>query len=204
MKTLVIASGKGGVGKTTLAAHLAIAAEAAGAGHVAILDTDPQGSLSKWWNKRKAPTPLFAGIVGSLSDTLAGLADRGVALAIVDTPPALSASIAATVAAADLVLVPVTPSPLDLEAVGATVGIVQSAGKAYAFVVNRGRRNSLLTADTAEALQRHGEVANAIVEDRLDFRTGLIQGQTAQEYAPKGRAAAEMAELWAYVAGRLA
>ena len=58
--------------------------------------------------------------------------------------------------------------------------------------------------DTADALQRHGRVAPVIVEDRLDYRTGMIQGQTAQEYAPKGKAAVEMHDLWQYTAGRLA
>src|SRR3954452_12238117 len=118
MKTLVLASAKGGVGKSTLSAHLAIAAEAAGVGSVVLLDTDPQASLSKWWNKRRADTPGFAGIKGSLSATLAQLDKAGIALAIIDTPPSLSASIDATVRVADLVLIPVTPSPIDLEAIG--------------------------------------------------------------------------------------
>jgi len=203
MKVIVLASAKGGVGKSTLSAHLAIAAEAAGAGPVVLLDTDPQASLSKWWNKRQAETPGFAGIKGGLAATLAGLAKSGMALAIVDTPPALSASIEATVATADLVLIPVTPSPIDLEAVGSTVSIVVAAKRQSAFVVNKAKRNSLLTADTADALQRHGEVAPVLVEDRLDYRTGMIQGNTAQEYAPKGKAAVEMRDLWAYVARRL-
>ncbi|MFB8916248.1 nucleotide-binding protein, partial [Xanthomonas phaseoli] len=60
MKTLVLASQKGGAGKTTLAAHLAIAAELAGAGPVVLIDTDPQGSLSAWWNSRDANTPALA------------------------------------------------------------------------------------------------------------------------------------------------
>ena len=204
MRTIVIASGKGGVGKTTLAAHLAIAAEAARAGPVVLLDTDPQASLAKWWNKRQAETPGFSAIPEGLPATLAALAEMNIALAIVDTPPAMTASIEATVAGADLVLIPVTPSPIDLEAVGATVEIVNRVGRPMAFIVNKGRRNTLLTMDTADALQRHGRVAPVIVEDRLDYRTGMIQGQTAQEYAPKGKAAVEMHNLWQYTAGRLA
>jgi hypothetical protein len=124
-------------------------------------------------------------------------------MAIVDAPPALSASIEATVETADLVLIPVTPSPIDLEAVGSTVNIVANTRRQSAFIVNKAKRNSLLTADTAEALQRHGDVAPVLVDDRLDYRTGMIQGNTAQEYAPKGKAAVEMRDLWAYVARRL-
>ena len=59
MHVLVIASRKGGAGKTTLAGHLAVEAERAGAGQVAVIDTDLQGSLADWWNARAAPTPLF-------------------------------------------------------------------------------------------------------------------------------------------------
>jgi hypothetical protein len=57
MRILTIASQKGGAGKTTLTAHLAVEAERTGAGPVAVVDTDPQGSLAAWWNSREAPTP---------------------------------------------------------------------------------------------------------------------------------------------------
>lgn len=60
MRTMVLASQKGGSGKTTLAAHLAVALERAGQGPAVRIDTDPQGSLSRWWNKREAPSPAFA------------------------------------------------------------------------------------------------------------------------------------------------
>ena len=59
MQVLVIASQKGGAGKTTLAGHLAVQADLVGAGPVALIDTDRQGSLSAWWNVRKAQTPQF-------------------------------------------------------------------------------------------------------------------------------------------------
>jgi chromosome partitioning protein len=169
-----------------------------------LLDTDPQASLAKWWNKRQSETPGFAGIKGGLRATLAGLEKSGTKLVIIDTPPSMASSIDATIAVASFVLIPVTPSPIDLEAVGSTVDVVRGSGKPYAFVVNKSKRNSLLTSDTAEALTRHGEVAPVLVEDRLDYRTGMIQGGTAQEYAPKGKAATEMRNLWSYVARRLA
>jgi chromosome partitioning protein len=59
MRVVVFASQKGGSGKTTLAGHIGVQAELAGAGPVALIDTDPQGSLAKWWNCREAATPAF-------------------------------------------------------------------------------------------------------------------------------------------------
>jgi hypothetical protein len=91
MKVLALTSQKGGSGKTTLAGHLAVAAEAAGAGPVALIDTDPQGSLTDWWNARDAHTPAFlSASVESLEADLARARDLGFALVVIDTPPAIT------------------------------------------------------------------------------------------------------------------
>ena len=64
MHVIVLASQKGGAGKTTLAAHIAVAAEAAGDGPVVLIDADPQGSLSAWWNVREAQVPALCELLG--------------------------------------------------------------------------------------------------------------------------------------------
>ena len=87
MRILALVSQKGGVGKTTLAGHLAVEAERGGS-TVAMLDTDPQGSLAAWWNSREAEAPLFVG--GSLAELrqqLTELEAMGVDLVVIDTPP---------------------------------------------------------------------------------------------------------------------
>src|SRR6266487_2069519 len=118
MDILTIASQKGGAGKTTLAAHLAVEAERCGAGPVAVVDTDPQGSLAAWWNQRVADTPLFAAVeVAQLADHMVALQRQRVNLVVIDTPPALLDVIRAAIAVADLVLIPARPSPHDLRAV---------------------------------------------------------------------------------------
>src|SRR5512135_3722777 len=127
MHVLVLASQKGGAGKTTLAAHLGVAAEAAGDGPAVLIDTDPQGSLSAWWNVREADTPSLAPTtIADLPAKLGALAEACYAVAVVDTPPAITDAIGAVVASADLVLIPTRPSPHDLRAVGSTVMLAQA------------------------------------------------------------------------------
>lgn len=204
MQVIVLASQKGGVGKTTTAAHLAIAAEVAGDGPIVLIDTDPQGSLSAWWNVRVADTPALAPTtIADLPTKLAALAAAGYAFAIVDTPPAITDSIGAVVRSADLVLIPTRPSPHDLRAVGSTVELVQAAAKPFAFIVTQAKPNARLTVQAVAALSAHGPVAPAIVHDRVDYAGSMTDGRTVQETDAKGRSAVEMAELWAFVKTRM-
>ena len=86
MKVIVMASQKGGAGKTTLAFHLAVAAEARGAGPVVLIDTDPQATLTQWWAKRGGESPQMAPAdIATLQDTLGELRTAGFALAVIDT-----------------------------------------------------------------------------------------------------------------------
>ena len=124
MHTVVLASQKGGSGKTTLSGHLAVEAERGGSGPVALIDTDPQGSLAAWWNVRESKTPVFVKVESmELADALSELRSAGIRLAIVDTPPAITGAISKVVSCAHLVVVPTRPGPHDLRAVGATVDI---------------------------------------------------------------------------------
>ncbi len=119
MHVIAFASQKGGSGKTTLAGHIAVEAERRGAGPVALIDTDPQGSLSQWWNAREAERPFFVRASDKgLEADLDKLRDGGVRLVIVDTPPAITATIGHVIAQAELVVIPTRPSPLDLRDAG--------------------------------------------------------------------------------------
>ncbi len=103
MKTIVFASQKGGAGKTTLAAHLAVAAEKAGDGPCVLIDTDPQASLSDWWNGRADEAPAFAPMaLKELAEKLEALGKIGFSFAFIDTPPAITEAIRSVVAQADL------------------------------------------------------------------------------------------------------
>lgn len=200
MYTVVVASQKGGVGKTTIAGHLAVMAEMAGAGPVALIDTDPQGSLAAWWNERTAETPLFAQVdIDRLKDHLAALAKAGIALTIVDTPPSVTSLIEKVLAVADLVIIPTRPSPHDLRAVGSTVDLVERAGKKMVFVLNGAANRAKIAGEAAIALSQHGTVAPVTLYQRVDFASSMIDGRTVQEIDAKAKSAIEVADLFEYV-----
>ncbi|EOM3171040.1 TPA: ParA family protein [Pseudomonas aeruginosa] len=204
MKVLVLASQKGGAGKTTLAAHLAVAASQDGAGPAVLIDTDPQGSLSAWWNSREADTPALASAtLTELPAKLEALAEAGFKLAVIDTPPAITAAIRDVVKLADLVLIPTRPSPHDLRAVGSTVDIAQEAGRPFSFAVTQAKPNARLTVQAVAALSAHGAVAPAIVHDRVDYAASMVDGRTVQETDPKSRSAEEVNQLFAFVQERM-
>ena len=204
MYTIVAASQKGGSGKTTLSGHLAVEASRAGAGEIALIDTDPQGSLAHWWNARTAPEPRFvkAGLP-DLDQALEGLRRMGIKIAVIDTPPAITQSISQVVAHADLVIVPTRPSPHDLRAVGATVDIAERHGKPLVFVINAATPRARITGESAVALSQHGTVAPVTIHHRTDFAASMIDGRTVGEVVPGSQSAKEISDLWVYIQDRL-
>lgn len=204
MRVLAVASQKGGSGKTTLSGHLAVQAERAGAGPVVLLDTDPQGSLSDWWNERAAAVPAFAQTtVAQLIVDIDRLSAQGFRLAIIDTPPAITMAIQSVIAVADLIVIPTRPSPHDLRAAGATVEMCERAGKPLVFVVNGATPRARITHQAVLALSQHGAVAPVIVHHRTDFAASMIDGRTVMECDRASKSAAEVAALWLYVRDRL-
>jgi chromosome partitioning protein len=204
MRTIVVASRKGGAGKTTLTGHIAVEAQQRGAGPVAIIDMDPMGSLAAWWNERAANTPVCADVgQGGLSTALATLKASGIKLVVIDTPPFATTEVAAIVGEASLVIVPVVPSPHDLRAIGETIDVVEGQGKPMVFVVNNASTNGKLTLQAVTALSQHGTVAPSVLHSRQDYRSAMIKGRTAGEVFPKSKSASEISELWAYIETRL-
>lgn len=204
MRVLALASQKGGSGKTTLSGHLAVQAQRAGAGPVVLIDIDPQGSLSDWWNEREAELPAFAHTtVARLAADLETLRQQGFRLAVIDTPPAITMAIQSVIAVAELIVIPTRPSPHDLRAVGATVDLCDRAGKPLIFVVNAATPKARITAETAVALSQHGTVAPVTLHHRTDFASSMIDGRTVMELDPRSKSAAEVAALWEYICDRL-
>ncbi len=204
MFVMSLASQKGGSGKTTLAGHIAVEAERRGAGPVAVIDADPQGSLAGWWNARAAETPLFARTSPlELGRDIREMRASGIKLLIIDTPPAITATISRVIELSDLVIIPARPSPHDLRALGRTVQLAEDLDIPVVFVVSCAFARARITSEAAIALSQHGTVAPAIIHQRSDFASSMIDGRTVMEISRKSRSAAEIALLWEYLGNRL-
>jgi chromosome partitioning protein len=212
MQVIVVASRKGGAGKTSITAHLAVQAEAVGDGRVAVIDADPMAGLTGWYDARAAETPICvepeALKTHGIAATLKSLRASGVGWVFVDTAPSASNDVGKLIAAADLVLVPVIPSPNDLRAVGETLDLVDSAGKPVLFVVNNAATHAKLTNQALTLLSQHGTVAAVegtpvIIKTRTDFRSSMTDGRTVMEIKATSKSAEEIAALWVAVKARL-
>ena len=204
MRVLAFTSQKGGSGKTTLSGHIAVQAELSGAGPVVLVDTDPQGSLTEWWNEREAPTPAFAQTnISRLLTDLDELKAQGFKLAVIDTPPAITLAIQSVIAVSDLIIIPTRPSPHDLRAAGGTVELADRTDKPFMFVVNGATPRARITSDAAIALSQHGTVAPITLHHRTEYASAMIDGRTVMEVNPNGKSADEVEELWDYINDRL-
>jgi chromosome partitioning protein len=143
-----------------------------------------------------------------LQATLADLRAAGVQLVIIDTAPSASNDVGEVVAAADLVLIPVIPSPNDFRAIGETLDLIDEAGKPALFVVNNAAANAKLTNQALTLLSQHGTVAAVddqpvIIRTRTDFRSSMTDGRTVGELKATSKSAEEVANLWTAVKARL-
>ncbi len=204
MQILAIASQKGGAGKTTLAGHIAVQAERVGAGPVALVDADPQGSLADWWNERASETPVFVHTsLMRLRGDVERLRDLGIELLVVDTPPAITSTISEVIGISDLVVIPTRPSPHDLRSVARTVDLAERLDKPVVFVVNGASSRAHITTEAVIALSQHGTLAPSIIHQRSDFASSMIDGRTVMEIPRKSPSANEIVELWAYLNVRM-
>lgn len=207
-RIITIAQQKGGSGKTTLAVNLAVAAARAGLS-VAVLDTDPQGSLGRWFMTRRQTMAGEAGIEFSTSsawgveyeaEKLARAAD----LVIVDTPPKADSDLRPALRAADLVLVPVASSHVDLWATEGVLDLARREKRACLIVLNRTRSGTRLGAEVAEAAASlDAGVTAARLGNRVAYAETLGQGLGVAETG-RSAAADEVAALLAEVQAALA
>jgi chromosome partitioning protein len=197
MQVIVINSQKGGSAKTMLAKHLSVEAERAGDGPVFLIDTDPQGSLTAWHTKRESESPRRAEVpFEGLEKGLELLRHYGAAYCFIDTASGRVEVAKELFKLADFVVFPVQASEDDLTAAPVTVQALKEAGVPFVFVLTRVKANTLITAQAAALLSKHGEVTETFVNDRTGYKSPFPKGQTITEAEPKGPAAKEIAALW--------
>jgi chromosome partitioning protein len=204
MKVLTLVTQKGGTGKSTLAASLAVAAIQAGE-KVFALELDRQGTLGRWIDRRSDDQPGFDKITSAdaLDPALHTLKSQGFSLVIIDTPGADSPAVTAAIRAADLCLVPTQPTPADLEATTPTLEAIQATRRRFVFVLNRTPVKGSRLTEAAAGLKMLGVLAEPPIAQRTDHQDAIGLGQGVTEFNPHGKAADEISQLWAYLAKKL-
>jgi chromosome partitioning protein len=201
MKTIAFVTQKGGAGKTTLATSLAVAAEEAGE-KVALLDLDPQESLTAWADTRKVETPatdsLDAGMVQRLPEILPKLAGQGFTLVVLDTAGIDGVGTHLAMQAADITVIPSRPITMDIRATKATYEAAVRLGKRFVFVLNQcpPQPNNPRAREAAVGLRMWGVLAEPMVMQRAAHQDAFASGLGVTEYEPAGKAAEEVRWLW--------
>lgn len=200
-RIITIAQQKGGSGKTTLAAHIAVAVAREGA-RVALLDCDPQGSLGEWFEARE--TTLGEDDTGLIFRTASGWGARREArslareydFVVIDTPPKSDVESRPAIEAADIVAVPVQPTPIDLWATQPTLEMIAKEGTRCLLVINRALPRVGLTQEISEAIRSLGHPAASVqLGNRTGFAASMGDGLTIMETAPGSKGALEIEQL---------
>ena len=202
MRVVVIGSAKGGVGKSTLAAALAVEAERQG-NHAAIVDFDNLQCVARWHDRRVietgSGTPLLID-AKTPAKAVAQAVKAGCDWLLIDTAPASLARVQPALAVADLCVVPVRPSPLDVQCMDAIIELCGASGRQTLVVLNAVIEGSQMTKGARDYLRKRGfnlwdgEITSNEIHPRA-----MITGLTASELEPGNLAANEISALWASV-----
>ena len=209
MAVIVVAASKGGVGKTTLSACLTVSALKKGY-QVAIVDLDGHleglGSFSRWYQLREqngGDLPHLQPAMRYPDEELQEAIASGADYVIVDTPPGNMARAKEALEVADLVVIPVRPSPIDVMNMDAIVDAAEAYQKPFVFVMNATKAKSKMAEGARKYLGHYGEVLKGEVGDRVSYASGFLKGMVGHEVESKGPIIEEMKNLWRAVEGRV-
>lgn len=198
MKTIAVISQKGGSGKSTIARHAAAMLPRA-----ALIDLDPQGTSKRWIDRRRDAGHKNPGFTTAKWDKLpslhAGLTKRGADHLIIDTPPSHDdeRSIRSAVELADLIIIPVKPTPEDIEVLAGVEAFMGDTPRIYVMTMINPRSN--LYAKTRSLLEKRGRVAPDGIANRVAYPESSFAGLTVDEYDPSSYAAQEMKALMRFI-----
>ena len=208
-KAITVAQQKGGAGKSTITAQLAVAFALDGK-RVGVVDIDPQGSLAMWFEVRKLLVDETGGGITFLQASGWRLATeldrmkRDLDIILVDSPPHAETDVRIAVRAADLILVPMQPTPLDLWATQPTLDLAKKEKSAAIVVFNRTpSKGKLVDAVKAKILQAEMPVAETVLGNRVAFAASMMEGKGVVESNPRHTATKEIKALAAEIGAKL-
>jgi chromosome partitioning protein len=207
MKVLALICQKGGTSKTTTAINVAVEAMAHGL-EVVLIDLDPQVSACAWKDIRGEDQPpvVVSTPVPHLERTLKTAADNGADLVIIDTAGRTNDAAMAAAKAADLILIALQPSLIDLKTLDATLEIIRLGGnKPARAILTRVKSAGTRHEDTTAWLIEQGvEVCPVVLGERVTYQDTYAQGLGVTEADPTGKAALEIKQLYKYISKLLA
>ena len=200
-KVITVAQQKGGTGKTTLVVHLALAFIKYHNLKVAIIDTDPQGSLGKWFMIRSdnglSETNLTfktASLWGAQYESKILKQDHDIVF--IDTPPKIESDARPAIEAANLVIIPVAPSPVDFWATEGIIEIAKKAKRKVLIQINRANYRSKLISKTHEYIKSIKVAANdTLIGHRQIYVASMGEGKTVVEKQRKSKAVDEIKKI---------
>ena len=200
-KVITIAQQKGGSGKTTLAAHLAVCLSQVHKFNVSILDTDPQGSLGRWYMLREEKLQkknLIQFKTASLwgAQYEAKMLKQNNDFIIIDTPPKIDADGRPAMQIADIVLIPISPSQVDFWATENIVELALREKKQILLIINRANVNSKLIKEARSSAKKLNiNQAKTVIGNRQIFVLAMGDGLTSLEKQKTGKGTFEIKEL---------
>jgi chromosome partitioning protein len=199
MRVISFVTQKGGAGKTTLSVNCAVAAERGGR-KTLILDLDEQGSAESWYQVRDAETPRLVKIgAWKLPEAMAAAKAGGYQLVIIDTPGRDEPSVNAAVRAADFVVIPCRPTPVDMKATPPTVETVNRLKKPSFLVLTQTPPRGERVREAETALATLGVVCPVRIVARAAYQDAHGAGLGVLEFDPEGKASAEIDQLWRWM-----